>query len=322
MKPILCLALLAAAPLVAAPAGLSAQTVTAAPAGIAVHDDGLVATWYPPASGKRGPVILVLGGSEGGEESSKRVGAAFAAQGYGVLSLAYFKADGLPAQLQEVPLEYFDRALGWIARQPLADSHRIGLWGMSIGGETALVLAARAPQIKAVVAVVPSSVVWQGINLTDYSSVKSTYSLGGQPVPYLPYDMSKPFTSVLDLYQRSLKTVDAHPDAVIPVERIAGPVLLLSGKADGLWPSTAMSDQVMARLDARHFRYSHDHIAYPDAGHGALSPPYSAMGRAVPAEANAGSRNMGGTETGNGFARTDSWQRTLAFFATALGGPK
>ncbi len=321
MRKIIAFALLAASPLVAAPSPLAAQVATA-PAGISVRDGGLVATWYPPASGKRGPAILVLGGSEGGEESSKRVGAAFAAQGYGVLSLAYFKAEGLPPQLQEVPLEYFDRAIAWIARQPLADRHKIGLWGMSIGGEVALVLASRAPQIKAVVAAVPSSVVWQGINMADYASVKSTFSLDGRPVPYLPYDTSAPFRSIFDLYQRSLKFIDAHPGAIIPVERIAGPVLLLSGKSDGLWPSSAMSDQVMARLDAKHFRHPHEHIAYPDAGHGAMSPPYSAMGRAVPADANAGNRNMGGTEAGNGFARTDSWRRTLAFFAAALGGPK
>lgn len=323
MRSLIAVALACAAPLVAAPAALDAQTVTAAtPAGVAVHDDGLVATWYPPASGKRGPVILVLGGSEGGEESSKRVGAAFASQGYGVLSLAYFKADGLPQQLQEIPIEYFDRAIDWIAKQPLTDPQRIGLWGMSVGGETALLLASHAPRIKAVVAAVPSSVVWQGINFTNYAEVKSTYSLGGQPVPFLPYDTKGAFVSILDLYQRSLKGFDAHPNAVIPVERIAGPVLLLSGKSDGLWPSSEMSDQVMARLDARHFRYPHQHIAYPDAGHGAVAPPYAAMGRAVPPEANAPARNMGGTEAGNGFARADSWQRTLAFFAGSIGAPK
>jgi dienelactone hydrolase len=316
MKPILPLALLAAAPLVAAPASLSAQTVAAVPAGIAVRDNGLVATWYPPASGKRGPVILVLGGSEGGEDGSKRLGARLAAHGYGVLSLAYFKAEGLPPQLQEIPLEYFDKAVDWLKAQPLADAAHIGLYGISKGGETALLLASRHREFSAVVAAVPSSLVWQGINFNDYTSVKSSFSLAGQPVPFLPYDTSAPFSGILDLYQRSLKHVREHPDAVIPVERIAGAVLLLSGKSDTLWPSSEMADQVMARLDASHFRYPHRHIAYPQAGHGGVLPPSD-----VPAQ-NAMMDGLGGTPEGNAAARADAWAQTLAFFDTALGGPR
>ncbi|MCW3846337.1 prolyl oligopeptidase family serine peptidase [Sphingomonas sp. LB-2] len=296
-------------------AATQAQTV-ATPAGIPVREQGLVATWYPPASGKRGPTLLVLGGSEGGEEGGKRLGEAFARQGYGVLALAYFKADGLPQQLQEIPLEYFDTAVAWLVRQPLADPKRIAIYGISKGGETALLVASRRPEIKAVIAVVPSSVVWQGINFADYTSVKSSFSLNGQPVPYIPYDTSAPFTGVYDLYLRSLKFAGEHPDAAIPVERIGGPVLLLSGRADTLWPSSAMADQVMARLDARGFRYPHRHIAYPDAGHAGAIPPDDGHGR--PATAfNA----LGGTTEGNAAARADSWKQALAFLAASIGEP-
>ena len=308
MRKLIVAALLAAAPLVAAPAQ------TGAAAGITVRENGLVATWFPPASGKRGPVILVLGGSEGGEETSKALGARFAAEGYGVLALAWFRADGLPQQLQEIPLEYFATAIAWIKAQPLADAERIGVYGISKGGETALLIASRQPEIHAVVAAVPSSVVWQGINTTNYMEVKSSFSLGGKPLPFVPYDTSAPFTGILDLYVRSLKLADAHPDAVIPVERIHGPVLLISARADALWPSTAMADQVIARLDAKGFKYDHRHVAYPDAGHIGVVPMRDGA-------SNAGAQNLGGTEAGNAAARADSWPQTLAFFAKALGGP-
>lgn len=308
-----------AAGLLAAPGQLTPVSAgviqAAAPVGIPVRDDGLVATWYPPASGKRGPTLLVLGGSEGGEEGGRQIAQAFAREGYGVLALAYFKADGLPQQLQEIPLEYFDKGLAWLVKQPLADPQHLAIYGISKGGETALLVASRHPEIKAVVAVVPSSVVWQGINMADYSSVKSTFSLGGKPVPYLPYDMSAPFTSIFDLYARSLKLADAHPDAIIPVERIGGPVLLLSGRADALWPSSAMADQVIARLDAKGFRYPHRHISYPDAGHAGAIPPREG---GPPASAyNA----LGGTTEGNAAARANSWKQVLAFLATAIGAP-
>lgn len=283
--------------------------------GVTVRDNGLVATWYPPASGKRGPAILVLGGSEGGEGGGKKLGEALSRQGYGVLALAYFKAEGLPEQLQEVQLEYFGKSVAWLQANPLVDAQHIGLYGISKGGEAALLIASREPAIHAVVAVVPSSVVWQGINFANYTDVKSTFSLNGRPVPYLAYDTSAPFTSILDLYARSLKFADEHPDSIIPVEKINGPVLLLSGKSDALWPSAAMGDQVIARLDAKGFKHAHTHIAYADAGHGGMSPSDGSGN-------NSGAANMGGTDAGNGFARADSWARVAAFFKASIGAPK
>ncbi len=300
-----------ASPAVASAEILPASAPSSAVAAIPVRDHGLVATWYPPASGRKGPAIIVLGGSEGGEEGGQYLGKSVAKLGYGVLSVAYFGADGLPANLQEVPLEYFDAALAWLAAQPLVDRKRIGIYGISVGAETALVVAARHPEIKAVVAAVPSSVVWQGINMRDYSSVKSTYSLAGKPVAYVPYDKSAAFTSILDLYQRSLaKTVT--PDAIIPVERIGGSILLLSSKDDKLWPSTMMADQVIARLDSAGFKPFRQHIAYPDAGHGAMTPPSGDPKMAA-------LDNLGGTAAGNQAARMDMWPRVVKFFATSLG---
>lgn len=318
MSRLLACALLAGAPLLAAPAQLAAQTAPApapAPTGIAVREQGLVGTWFPPSNGKRGPALLVIGGSEGGEEVSKAMGGLFAAQGYGVLALAYFNADGLPKQLQEIPIEYFRTGISWLAARPEVDAKRIGLWGASKGGEAALLIAAHDPRIHAVVAVVPSSVVWQGINYSNYMEQKSSFSLGGKPVAFVPYDSTAPFKSVLDLYQRSLKAVAANPDAVIPVEKIDGPVLLISGKADGLWPSSTMAGQVDQRLAEHHFRFAHRWFDYPDAGHGIAFPR-------MPANVEAAMGQLGGTPAGNAAARADAWQQTLGFFAAALGAPK
>lgn len=295
-------------------AAAPAQVATASiPAGVPVRDEGLVGTWFPPASGKRGPALLVLGGSEGGEGGGRALARSFAAEGYGVLALAYFRAPGLPPTLQNVPLEYFDRAVAWLARQPLADPKRLGIYGMSIGGETALVVAARRPELRAVVAAVPSSVVWQGFDPVDYLSVASTYSLGGKGVAYLPYDTSVPFTGVHALYATSLKAAAKYPDAAIPAERIAGPVLLLSGEADTIWPSSEMSEQVIARLKARGFRHAFKHVAYPNAGHAAMIPPQPGPAR------NGGYDNLGGTEAGNAAARAAMWRETLGFLALHLG---
>lgn len=290
-----------------APAAVSA---VARPEGVRVNADGLVATWYPPASGKRGPAILVLGGSEGGEAVSKAMGRLFAEQGYGVLALAYFRAPGLPEQLQEIPLEYFRAATDWLAAQPLVDSGRIGLWGASKGGEAALLVASQDPRLHAVVAAVPSSVVWQGINYANYMDNKSSFSLGGKPLPYVPYDTSAAFKGVLDLYQRSLAKIAEHSDAVIPAERINGPVLLISAADDALWPSSVMAKQVIDRLDSKHFRFEHRQLDLPGAGHAIAFPG--------PSSNNGAFAQMGGTPDGNAAGKAEGWRQTLAFFARAL----
>lgn len=281
--------------------------------GVAVHENGLVATWYAPA--KKAPVIIALGGSECGEKGGQLLASSIAKEGFGALALAYCGADGLPPAVESIPLDYFTKAIDWVEQQPLADKKRIGIYGISIGAETSLLVASRDKRIKAVVVGSPSSVVWQGFDTRHYGDTEPTYTFDNKPVPYVPYDMSKPFTSIFDLYQRSLVTAPDHQDAIIPAENINGPVLLISGKADTLWPSTMMADQVIARLDAKKFRFPHEHVAYDNAGHVAPVPPQDHLTLAM-------LNSLGGSEEGNMTARAEAWKRTVAFFKKYLGEPR
>jgi dienelactone hydrolase len=276
-----------------------------------VHADGLVAQYIHPTTPGRHPALLILGGSEGGSESVRRLAAPFAAQGYAVLALSYFRAGGLPQNLDQIPLEYFATGLRWLAARPDVDAARIGVFGISKGGEAALLVASRNPRIRATVAGVPSNVAWQGVIPPTWDN-RSSWSEGGRPLPYLSYDFSRGFTSIFALYENALPSLAAHPDAAIPVERINGPVLLISGRADRLWPSSLMSDAVVARLRAHNFRFPVQHLAFENAGHAASSPP--ALGH----NSQGPDSFVGGTEEGNAQARAESWRATLCFFRDAL----
>lgn len=207
--------------------------------------------------------ILVLGGSGGGLPT--HLANKMADYGHSVLSVAYFNAEGLPAELNEVPLEYFDAAKRWLAAQPDTRNDGILVAGWSKGAELALLLASRDPRIKGVVGIAPSSVVWAGI-LTDWTKVpSSSWTHNGERLAHVPFAPPANITTLNDLYTASLAQVDAAARARIPVEDIAGPILLLSGGLDEIWPSNRMAADVC--LQRRQAELPCVHINYSEAGH-------------------------------------------------------
>jgi len=245
--------------------------------------------------------ILMLGGAEGGLPGN--MAEWLASEGYPVLALAYFKAEGLPGTLAMIPLEYFDAPVKWLRDNPKVLSGRIVVFGGSKGAELALLLASRDKRISAVVAMAPSSVVWQSIpDPSDYSTIltpRSSWSADGKGVPFVPYDYAKGFDpqDLLALYTQSLSQKDKVLEATIPVENINGPILLFSGKDDKMWPGTRMADAITGRLKDKHFPYAFQHIAYEDAGH-VFSPDWTVLG---------------GTKRGNAAAEADFSKRLKAF---------
>lgn len=283
------------------------------PVRVEVREPGLVANLHIPIGAQApSPAILVLGGSEGGIASADGLARRLAREGYVAMAVAYFNHEGLPPALTDIPLETFDRALDRLLARPDVDPSRIGVMGASKGAEAALLVASRRPEIRAVVAGTPTNVAWQGIDFSDWTKVRASWSVGGKPVAFVPYATDKPFAGLRDLYDRSLPAEGKEGEALIRVERINGDVLLISGGEDGLWGATPMSERIERRLKAHRFRHRVEHLSYPGAGHAILGPPPASVEKAAPLA------QLGGTAQANLDARADAWPRTLAFLAAAL----
>jgi dienelactone hydrolase len=275
---------------------------------------GIVGRFYLPQAQGTSAAILVLGGSDGGIGYASSLGKQLSARGYAVLALAYFQKGTLPPVLAELPLEYFDAAVKWLENHPRIDSKRLGVFGFSKGAEAALLLASRNKSICAVVAAAPSHVAWEGLNRYKPAG-RSSWSVHGSPVRYVPYDRSIKFSSPQAMYKQSLDVSTNLHETRIAVEEINGPVLLLSGGKDNLWPSAHMAEQIMDKLTKRDISYEHQHICYQEAGH-AVAPLFRLRDRMI---FRVMSGIFGGVAKANRSAQLDAWDRTALFFGRHLG---
>jgi dienelactone hydrolase len=252
--------------------------------------------YLPRSTGGRRPAVLVFGGSGGGLTTSTAA-ALLAAHGYPSLALAYFKVPGLPRALHDIPLEYFTSALEVLRAQPGVDPHHVLVAGESRGGEAALLLGAHFPElVNGVIAGVPSSVVNPAPG--PYAG-RPAWTLRGRPLPAVsPSDFGRP-------------NPPGKARAVIPVERVRGPVLVACGEQDLVWPSCGYVDAITARLRAHRFAHPVTALRYRDAGHvvGGLAAWYGGMTEDALA-------SFGGTVAGTQAAQDDAHAKLLALLAS------
>jgi dienelactone hydrolase len=102
---------------------------------------------------------------------------------------------------------------------------------------------------------------------------------------------------------------DAASAAAIPVEKIGGPVLLVSIRGEGMPPTAVWSERVVERLRANGFAHAVEHLSYGDSSPALpdawLPPAYGGT--------------LGGTAEGTMRAYADYWPKLLSFLGRAVG---
>ena len=259
---------------------------------------------FTPAGDGPFPAVLVVGGSEGGIPADKA--AWLASHGYVALALAYFRGDGLPAMLENIPLEYFGKALSWMKDQPNILKEQIGVVGTSRGGELALQLGAVYPQIHAVVAYVPANVRYPAC-CGPMMFRLGAWTVGGQTLAFAtPQRGAAPAR---------------NPAAEIRVEMTHGPILMISGGDDGVWESKAMASTAMARLKDAHFAFATEHLSYAHAGHRAgLAKIIPTWVGEVHHPVSGEAVRYGGTPEGNALSTEDAGPKVLEFLKVSFSG--
>lgn len=289
-----------------------------------VRVDGLVGTLFRPAGTGPFPTIIVMNGSGGGVNEPRA--ALYAARGIQALALGYFRAPGLSHFISRTPLEYFERALAYVAREldPAGGAPLVS--GQSRGGELTLLLASRFPErILGAVAFVPGAFVFGGQGAADPADGWDgpTWTAGGEPLEYLwhnnagvtwhPWHDAPPPTRSADVYVDGLHDRALAQASRIPIERFAGPVACVSGLDDRAWPSSYASRLALDTLERHGHAAERLHLDYEDAGHGITIPhlPSTEIARTHPVSGV--SYSNGGTPWGNARASSDSFEAVCAF---------
>ncbi|MGY6627998.1 MAG: acyl-CoA thioesterase/BAAT N-terminal domain-containing protein [Oceanicaulis sp.] len=289
----------------------------------AIHDlPG--AALYRIEDGQSRPLIIVLGGSEGGLFHALEIAPALASRGYAALALPYYAPawvgpdafPGLPDSFVNIPVELLELARDAAAALPGVDADRVGVWGASKGAEFALLGCSKFPWITATAAMMASDVVWEGWGPAAQGPGQSaSFAWRGEALEFVPYEGADAYFGAFERGEWPTVTLasvhasgrSAHPEraerARIRVEACEGEVLAVGGGADLIWPSGEMAAQV-AQNRAEAGRQT---ITLIDeaAGHGLAGPGF------VP---------TGDDPAANGPMQTAGWRAALAMFERQLKG--
>lgn len=283
-----------------------------------LDDDDLAGTVYtPPGDGPAPGVVLTHGSNPDEPTAAAKL---LASRGFATLTLQYFGTDdgSVPRYLSEVPLEYVRDAIGAFLDHDRVAGPGVGFHGPSKGGELAMLVAAHDDRVDAVVGEVPSDLVWEGFDRNGNSTGTSSWSLDGDPLPYVETaddDQIGPDDDPRAYYEIGER--QASPEEIaaaeIPVETIDSPALLLSAEDDRLWHSTEMADRIVDRLSEHDHPHEFEHRSFEGAGHWMRLPHLPTYG------ASNVVYELGGTPATNARAGRESWRAIREFFADHAG---
>ena len=223
--------------------------------------------------GENQPLIVGLGGSEGGNAWTtdywKKTRDQFIEKGYAFLAIGYFGAKGTPAKLEKIAIEDVHYAIEVAKKNKKINKENIAIIGGSRGADLALLLGSYYDDIKGVVAIVASNVTFPG-NTNHFTT--STWMYQNKELPFVPVnDEAVPYLMKNDLrgtFEAMLQDRIAEEKALIKIEKINGPILLISATKDEVAPSTPMAEKMITRLKTYNFKHKYEHIAI-EGGHSA-----------------------------------------------------
>lgn len=187
--------------------------------------DGLTLKgWYIPP--KNGSVIIIIHGHAGNRTNQAPDAALFVQQGYGALLFDLRNSGESEGTLTTFGLQEtmdVQGAITFVKAQPGVDPNKIGALGQSMGGATAIMAAARYPELKATIAE------------SAYTSMEDNITTGVQKLAGLPPFPFAPLIIFWGEWEANMKMSQVRPiDDIASISPRA--ILLVHGELDDLIP--------------------------------------------------------------------------------------
>lgn len=251
-----------------------------------IIEKNLLARYFTSKNKIERPVVIVVSGSDGRIEKAQAIAELFAMKGYSALAVCYFGLEGTPKNLNCIPLEYIENSITWLKKQDTVNKNKIAIYGRSKGGEMVLLAASLLKDISCVIANMPSCYAYEGIKKGGLPAHHSSWMYKGEEIPCLKFSYSIMFQLVIKMIQHKAgalswmykKLIDGGntDDATIDVNKINGPILMISSETDSIWPSKMHSEIVMKLLKKSDFKYEYKHSTYEKSGH-MITVPYQSI---------------------------------------------
>ena len=191
---------------------------------------------------RRAPAVIIVSGSEGRIEKAQNIAQLLSSRGYICLAIAYFGLEGLPQNLERIPIECLEEAKDFLYHHPQVDNTKIGIYGRSKGAE--LVLAGQS--------------ILDNVQCLVLNSNSSSWTCLQKELPYQKFQLGNYL-----LNKFFGKHIPEDSRAQIDVSKIASPLLLLGSDVDEIWNASSAIDDIISHYKGESILFK----KYYETGH-------------------------------------------------------
>lgn len=243
-----------------------------------VEEHGFAGHMAEPQQPTDKAVIVIMGGEKSilpGIHLAER----FADFGIVGLSVSLFGAEGLPDDVDRIPLELFGRAVDVLHQMGIRS---ISTYGISMGSIFALLTAVYIGGIDNVVLCSPSHVPFEATAKDKKHTLgHSIVTFEGKELPFVRQDFSRgsmmkyeynadakrKVTRMWSAFNAAYHNRELEQKADIHPEKANARILLIAGTGDESWPSEYSVNYLKNLLDERNYEKEYKTVVYPGASH-------------------------------------------------------
>ena len=243
-----------------------------------INEHGFVGHMAEPEAKTKQAVIVIMGGEKSILPGIK-IAERFAEYGICGLAVSLFGSEGLPQDVDRIPLDMFEKAVQYLHEVKGMES--VSTYGMSMGSLFAALVAKYIDRIDNVIMVSPSHVPFEGSadkkNMTGHSMM----TWRGKEIPFVKLDFAaqkagkyfyderagRKVTGMWISYRDAYQNKEAERQADIHIEELNARILLIAGTGDEAWPSDYSVNYMKQRLDESGYPKDYEAVIYPNASH-------------------------------------------------------